>query len=289
MITEEIVWKEIWPVVEGAISATLAEDEAALRACLQPRKQAAEVLDLFGVVVFDILLKTVLGRGRLALTRAIETENGKFAHVEIVWPDPDLANNAYTAADLVAVKLRPYRGQWRIVEVNPASVDIPLTEARAAGILASSKVFSTSGGVPNEPWILPIALFGGALQIPLRPQAMKDPVERLFLPGLEHRAYGLLSLVAGRRLWRDFKKKANPNQDAPAAWAAAIESVMSEQTMRDQTPAATGKLYQVNLSTILPRIRQIKETLRIQGMDERYSPIVSTQIVYSNQEGSPES
>lgn len=281
MITEEVVWKEIWPVVEAAISATLAEDEATLRRCLLPRRQAAEILELFGVPVFDILFKTVLGRGRLALTRAIETENGKYVHIELVWPDPELAANNYTAADVVAVKLRHYRQQWRIVEVNPASVDLPLTEARAAGILLSSKTLSASGGVPNEPWVLPVALFGGALQIPLRPEAMQDPVERLLLPGLQHRTYGLLSLAAGRRLWRDFTKKASrqPNLSQPAVWAACVEFIISEQAMRDQTPAAVGQSYHVPLSAMLPRLRQIKETLQIAGLDERYSALASPQIV----------
>ncbi len=283
MISEETVWKEIWPVVEEAIAATLAEDEAALRRHLLPRQQAAEILELFGVAVFDILFKTVLGRGRLALTRAIETENGKYVHVELVWPDPELAGNSYTAADVVAVKLRQYRGQWRIMEINPASVDLPLTEARAAGILLSSKALSASGGVPDESWVLPVALFGGALQIPLRPEAMQDPVERLLLPGLQHRTYGVLSLVAGRRLWRDFKKKAShrqrPDLSQPAVWAACAEFIISEQAMRDQMPAAVGQSYHVALSAMLPRLRQIKETLHIEGLDERYSAIASTQIV----------
>lgn len=289
MITEEVVWKEIWPVVEGAIAATLEENEAALRGCLLPRRQAAEILELFGVAVFDILFKTVLGRGRLALTRAVETENGKYVHVELVWPDPELAANNYTAADVVAVKLRQYRQRWRIVEINPASVDLPLTEARAAGILVSSKVLSGSGGVPNEPWVLPVALFGGALQIPLRPEAMQDAVERLLLPGLQHRTYGLLSLVAGRRLWRDFKKKAShlSPMSQPAIWAACVEFIISEQTMRDQTPAAVGQSYHVPLSAMLPRLRQIKETLKIAGLDERYSAMASTQIVLKDHPNPP--
>ena len=279
MITTETVWKEIWPVVEAAISATLAEDDTALRGCLRPQGQAAEILDLFGLPIFDILFKTVLGRGRLTLTRAIETEKGKYVHIELLWPDPELAENNYTAADVVAVKLRQYRQQWRIVEINPASVDLPLTEARAAGILLSSKTLSASGGVPDEPWVLPVALFGGALQIPLRPEGMQDGVERLLLPGLQHRTYGLLSLVAGRRLWRDFKKKARPNLSQPAVWAACAESIISEQSMRDQTPAATGQCYHVPLNAMLPRLRQIKETLRIAGIDERYSAIASAQIL----------
>lgn len=69
------------------IQATLGEDEAQLRRCLLPKGQAAEIYDTFGLHVFDILLKTVLGRSGLSVTRAIETDKGKYVHMEYVWPD----------------------------------------------------------------------------------------------------------------------------------------------------------------------------------------------------------
>lgn len=279
MISQETVWQEIWPVVEGLIQATLAESDEQVKGRLLPGGQAAVLHDLFGYPVFDILLKTVLGRGRLGLTRAIETEGGRFVHIEYAWPDPEAQDNSYTAADVVSVKLQLHRKQWRVVEVNPANVDLPLTEARAYGILVSSKALSTEGNVPQEPWILPVALFGGALQLPLRPAAMRDGVERLLLPGLQHRTYGILSLVAGRRLWRDFRRKAKPTLDKVAAWAAAAEFILSEQNMREATQAAVAQNYQVSLTAILPRIRQIKEALAIQGIDERYSAFRPAQIV----------
>jgi hypothetical protein len=279
MISQETVWKEIWPVVEGLIQATLAESEKQVKALLLPGSQAAVLHDLFGYSVFDILLKTVLGRGRLGLTRAIETEAGRFVHIEYAWPDPAASNNSYTAADVVSVKLQQQHQQWRVAEVNPANVDLPLTEARAYGILVSSKALSDAGNVPQEPWILPVALFGGALQLPLRPTALRDAIERLLLPGLQHRTYGILSLVAGRRLWRDFRRQAKPTLDKAAAWAAAAEFILSEQNMREATQAAVAQHYQVNLSAILPRIRQIKESLNIQGLDERYSSFAPTQII----------
>jgi hypothetical protein len=298
MISQETVWQEIWPVVEALIQATLAENDEQVKVHLLPGGQAAVLHDLFGYPVFDILLKTILGRGRLGLTRAIETEEGRFVHLEYAWPDPEAQDNSYTAADVVSVKLQRHQKQWRVVEVNPANVDLPLTEARAYGILVSSKALSTAGSVPQEPWILPVALFGGALQLPLRPAALRDAVERLLLPGLQHRTYGILSVVAGRRLWRDFRRKAKPTLkkeftaegaksagkkgekgSAVAAWAAAAEFILSEQNMREATQAAVAQNYQINLAAILPCIRQIKESLAIQGIDERYSSFRPAQII----------
>jgi hypothetical protein len=113
MISQETVWKKIWPAVEQLIEATLAEDDEAVAALLFSGEEAAVLHDLFGFTVFDILLKTVLGREELAVTRAIETENGKYVHVEYVWPDPEAGDGRYTAADLVTVQLRKQRDPRR--------------------------------------------------------------------------------------------------------------------------------------------------------------------------------
>jgi hypothetical protein len=277
MVSEETVWAEIWPTVEKLIEGTLDEDDPSVAALLVPGGEAAALHDLFGYVVFDILLKTVLGRDQLAVTRAIQTERGRYVYIEFVWPDPDAADGAYTAADLVTVQLQRHQGIWRIVSVNPAAANLPLTEARARGVLATSG--DPDGQLPQEPWILPVSLLAGNLQLPLRDGAVEDAVEERLLPGLQARNYGVLSLLAGRRLWRDFKAEATPEPGQPAAWAAAVEFILSEQNLRETTQAAVGKQYAVSLTALLPRIRQIKESLGVQGVDERYSALRRTQIV----------
>jgi hypothetical protein len=116
MIDKETIWDGIWPVVQALVVATLEDDKAGLKKLLVPRSQAAELLDLFGLNVFDILLKTVLGRERLGLARAIETENGRYVYLEFAWPDPVSEGNVYAATDIVSVQLRRYRNKWRVVE-----------------------------------------------------------------------------------------------------------------------------------------------------------------------------
>jgi hypothetical protein len=278
MATEETVRKEIWPVVERLIEATAAEDDEAIAALLVPRGEATIFQRLFGFPVFDLLLKTVLGRERLAVTRAIATEKGRYVHVEYVWPDPEQADGSYTAADLVSVQLRRHGAAWRVVAVNPAATDFPLTEARAHGIMLAA-VRQIPEGQPQEPWILPVALFAGSLQLPLREGAARDAVSALFLPGMQHRAFGVLSLAGAWRLWADFRRAARPNLDAPAAWAAAVEFLMSEQALREVTQAGTGNHYGVALTALLPRIRHIKQSLALEGPDARYSPLGGAQIV----------
>ncbi len=280
MIAQETVWSDIWPVVEELIEATLSEDGDKIAPLLLPHEQAAAMLDLFGFTVFDILLKTVLGRGSLGITRAVETENGRFIHIEYAWPDPTAADNSYTAADVVSIQLTQHNSAWRIVAINPAHIDLPLTGARARGILTTSKLLTETDSVPSEPWVLPVALYGGMLQLPLQPTAMQDEVERLLLPGLQHRTYGVISLLRGRRLWRDFHAAANPDLAKPVGWAAAVEFIMSEQDARNLTQAAVAKHYQTSLANVAPRIKQIKKVLQIKGLDERYTDLQTTQIVY---------
>lgn len=281
MIDEKTVWDDIWPVVEQLISATVAEDPQTLRQLLHPHGQASDALDMFGPVVFDILLKTVLGRDRLGLTRAIEGDGGETVFIEYAWPDPT-TQGSYTAVDVVAVRLARADGGWRAVEINPASADLPLNGMRATSILAGTQVMNDDGKLPSEPWILPVALYAGLLQLPLVPGAAADPVEELLLPGLQSRQFGFLPQLYARRLWRDFiavEREVN-TADRPGAWAAAVEVIMGEQSNRGETQAAVGRHYRASLGAVAGRIKQIRRALGIEGFDARYSDLSTTEIVY---------
>ncbi|MEW5987016.1 MAG: hypothetical protein AB1791_10320 [Chloroflexota bacterium] len=285
VITQETVQQQIWPVIAGLIQATLDEDDRALRKHLVPGEAAAEMLDLFSSTVFDILLKTILGREQVALARAIEVDGGRHVFVEFAWLDPAAGGRNFTPDDVVAVKVRRHRQGWRIVEVNPSTVEMLLTAPRAQTILAATKALDEKGELPAEPWILPLALYSGALQLPLRDGVTQDPVEALLLPGLQQRGHSVLTLVAGRWLWREYRKKGEKQElDKPAAWAAAVEFVMSEQAAREVTQAAVGQFYQVSLAALLPRVNQIKRTLHIQGLDERYTTIQTTHVIVKEEE-----
>jgi hypothetical protein len=280
MIDEKTIWNEVWPAVENLIQATLAEDAVTMHTLLTENGQAAAMLDLFDVYVYDILLKTVLGREQLGITRAVETENGRFVHIEYAWPEPGTEQNSYTANDLVTVTLTQLGDEWRIDSVNPSTIDLPLTGGRARGLIATGQTLSDKGKMPGESWILPFALYGGLLKMKLRPEALSDPVEELLIPGMQERSYGVMALVNGRSLWRDFKAANQPKLDKPAAWAAAVEFIMSELELRNLTQAAVAKNHQIPLSKMVPRMKQIKKVLDIQKNDERYADLQSTQIVY---------
>ena len=280
MIDEQTVWDDIWPVVERLIAATATEDAPTIHQLLLPGGQAADALALFGPLVFDILLKTVLGRERLGLTRAIEGDGGREAFIEYAWPDPT-TRGSYTAVDVVAVRLARVEDRWRVVEINPASADLPLNSLRATSILAGTQVMNDDGKLPEEPWILPVALYAGLLQLPLAPDAIAGPVEARLLPGLQARGYGLLPLIYGRRLWRDFVTAAAPEEDdRPEGWAAAADVVLGEQSNRGETQATVGRHYRATLGLVSARSNQIRRSLGITPFDERYTDLKTTEIVY---------
>ncbi len=283
MVDEATVWDEIWPVIEQLITATLAEDAPAIEQFLLPGEQAAEALDLYGPVVFDILLKTVLGRTQLGMTRAIEADDdhlGKVVYVEYAWPDPASEGNSYTAIDVVTVQMVRHEDGWRVAMINPANADLPLNTPRAMNILAGAQVLTEDGAMPAEAWILPVALYGGLLQLTALPDSLQDEVEMLVHVGMQERSYGLLPLLYSLRLWRDFKAAASPDIDRPAGWAAAVEYIMSEQSLRDQTQAAVSRPYNVNLGMVAPRVKQLKAALDLDDLNDRYSELQTTHIVY---------
>ncbi len=297
MITQETVINNVWPVVEQLIQATINEDSEAVAALLVPGEQAADMLEMFGVTVFDILLKTVLGRGGVSVTQVIETDNGsypsegvsshpfkgvssypfkgvsRFLHIEYAWLKSDVADDNYTATDAVSIQFEQIQNQWKVVEINPASIALSLTSSRARQILASTQTLSEDDKVPAEPWILPIALYGGMLQLPIQPIAIEDEVEKHLLAGLQKRSYGATILINARRLWREFKvlEKLDLELVNVPAWVAAVEYIMSELNQRNQTQAAIGKLYKVNLSVMVPRKKKKKKGLKIKAQDKRYS------------------
>jgi hypothetical protein len=283
MIDERTVWDDIWPVVERLIAATVAEDPQTIEQLLYPGGRAADALDLFGFVAFDILLKTVLGRERLGLTRAIEGDGGESVFLEYAWPDPT-AGRGYTAVDVVAVRLAQGIGGWRVVEINPAAADLPLNTMRATSILAGTQVMNDEGKLPSEPWILPVALYAGLLQLPLRPEAAADTVETLLLPGLQARGFGLLTLINGRRLWRDYVAAVRPDPERPEAWAAAVEVILGEQSNHGETQAAVGRHYRAPLGGVASRAKHIRRALALTPFDERYSDLKTTEIVYKESE-----
>ncbi len=275
MISEDSIWTEVWPVVESAIEATLSEDAPALQSHLLPDGQASDVLALFGASVFDILLKTVLGRGQLGLTRAVETDDGTRLHIEFAWPDPALPDQAITAADVVTVSLVPTDDGWLIERINPASIDMPLTELRARAVLNG-----VAEPLSAEAWMLPFALYAGQLQLPLLPDAMADEVEKLLLPGLQARQFGLIPLLLGRTLWRDYRGALGVEPRPAKVWAAAVAAVIGECNGHQEGKGNSAEIDAVKPTALAARANSIRRTLNIQTPDPRYSDIQQTEIIY---------
>jgi len=281
-MNEETILEQVWPEVLALLEATIREEETAVTPHLAPDSPAAELFDLFGLSVFDILLKTILDEEQLELTQAVEISEGVF--VEFAWTLPPAMVARLPVDGAVSVLLQPVNGRYRIVDVNPNGLDLLLTEARARTILATAKILDQKDDLSTEPWVLPLALFAGWLPLPLRPEALADAAEALFLPGLQQRESGVLSLLRARRLWRDFKAVQPLPIGSPAVWAAAVEWVMGEQNSRLMPLTAVAEAYSVSPDKLSARAETIKTALNITGLDERYTDWHMLDVLYDDED-----
>lgn len=285
-ITQDTLFNDIWPVVTELLKATLAQDEKALRKLLVTNGSAAATLALFGPVALDILLKTVYDRDNATVTYVVQTDKGRHLYLEFAWPD-ESQDNAVTADDFVYVRLRRQGEKWRVLDINPARIDSPMTPPRARGILLDNGLLQSGPNLPSEPWVLPVALVAGAIRLPIREDAMGDAVERLLLPKLQEQGHSLFALVNGRKMWRDFQSKAKLTVDVPLAWAAVIEFLIADQEMVKTSEEEVAAAYQINPIAFSQRIAQVKKALNIAetGLDERYTSlwVKPVEIVKSEQ------
>ena len=282
MITEATVQAEIWPVVQRLITATMQGDEKGARRELVPNRPVAAMLDLFGLTSLDIFLKTILLQENFALRQAILTEGGRFVYLEYVWLGEEPAgSDIFPAAQMVTIKLRRYRERWRIDDINPSSIEMLLSAPRARAVLLLTPEFQQSGAFPQAPWILPLALYSGLLQLPMRDEAITDPVEALFLTQMQTSGYEVMALVLGQRLWRDYKRKRKLKK-VPAseqtAYAAALEFIMSEQTASELALAPLCEAYDALLPVADSFVRRIKGTLKLKEIDERYTTLFNEEV-----------
>ena len=275
MIDQAFVQTEVWGDVRQTIRAVAARDATVLGKQFKRRSMIAGIYTLFGITALEILFKTVLSKEQVALMQAVELDVGKKLLLEYGWVAPN--QTEITIADVVTVQLELVGKRWLIAGINPAPLNAPLTEPRAQLTLADIKM--QAGELPSEGWILPYTFVAGALQLPLQTNAGNDPVEKALLAGLQQRTHGIFSLMMGRKLWLDFKKKRKPKLTDPTLYSAGIEYLLSELAGRQHSPATVAEFYGLSLVKILPIIQQLKSGLKIKENDSRYAPNAGIQIM----------
>lgn len=282
MIDENSVQDEIWPMVQRLIAATVSGDDKTARRQLVPNRPVADMVQMFGLTSLDIFLKTVLLRARCGLRQAILTEDSRFVYLEYLWEGGQSAGNAiFAGEDSVVVKVRRYRDSWRIDEINPSSIELLLSAPRARALMFATDAFQRDGTFPQQPWILPIALYSGLLQLPPTAKASADAVEATVLAQMQSRNYEILALVNGRRLWRDFKRKIKMKRARPSessAYAAAVEYIMNEQTASDIELMALCEAYEALLPVSERFVSRIKQALKVSEIDPRYTTLFTEEV-----------
>lgn len=274
----KIAVEKIWPQGRQLIIAVLERDDKAIRRQLDPHGSVLQLYKLYGLTALEILLKTLLGRMQVGLAQAIAGAD-KYVYVEYVWLD-GLADveTEYDHNDIVTLRMRQYRKQWRVSDINPSDATRWITSATARGLVAEQRL-ENDGEIPQSVEILPLTLLAGMLTLPLQSAELRDPVEKLLLPMMQTHGFGAQGLVGALRLWRDFCKRGKPDLSRPAVWAASAELIMTEQAMIETTQAAVAKAYNVSMTKLFAPTKMIKQRLKIDDVDERYSPLTAHNLI----------
>jgi hypothetical protein len=280
VLTTEQAITDIWPRARKLLELVLNQDEQGVNSLLAPKGSAAAYYDLHGMVSLEVLLKTLFGRTQVGLTQAIPAQKDKLLFFEFVWFDPEREQDAYEPKDVVSLSMARVRKVWRVTDINPSTLSHWVTSSMARGLLTELRG-KNGGTLPQSADILPLAFLAGQMKLPILAGAMQDDVERLLLPTLQMQGFGALALVKARQLWRDFAKRKPPriNENTGKLWASAVTEIMVEQAHAEVTQAAIAKLYGAPLAKLFAPIREIRTVLGINGVDERYSPILNVMVM----------
>ena len=212
---------EMHQVVPLFVEAVLGEEDSDdLAAMLVPNRNVDLAYRLFGYVPLYFLLGGHLRCGAFAISRMGQHRETGEVRVEIVWArdQDELQRQVFQSDAFFTITLRQYRRKWRVQDINPAPADVPVTLRQV-----SEKIEEMDEQLGY--W-LPYNLLAGNLQAERRGTEQLDDVESLFVLYMQEVGFGLWELTSALRLWRDFKKKANPSYRKPGVYAAAVEYAM---------------------------------------------------------------
>ena len=257
---------EMHQVVLPFVEAVLVEgDSDDLAAMLVPNRNVDLAYRLFGYVPLYFLLGGHLGCEAFVMPRIGQHQETGEVRVEIVWArdQEELQRQVFRPDAFFTITLRQYRRKWRVQDINPAPADAPVTLRQVHDKI--EEMDEQSG------YWLPYNLLAGNLQAERRGAEQFDDVESLFVPYMQEVGFGLWELTSALRLWRDFKKKANPSYRKPGVYAAAVEYAMVLFGFYEGSQAEIGEAYGVSGGTVGTKFQEIERTLNLYQYDERYS------------------
>lgn len=243
------------------------EDNDDLAAMLVPNRNLDLAYRLFGYVPLYFLIGGHLRCEAFAIPRIGRHQETGEVRVEIVWArnQDELQRQVFRSDAFFTITLRQYRRRWRVQDLSPTPADVPITLCQVHEKI--EEMDERSG------YWLPYNLLAGNLQAERRGTEQLDDVESLFVPCMQEVGFGLWELTSALRLWRDFKKKANPSYRKPGVYAAAVEYAMILFGFYEGSQAEIGKAYRVSGGTVGAKFQEIERTLNLYQYDERYSQI----------------
>jgi hypothetical protein len=186
-------------------------------------------LDLFGIKAMKRLVDVAHGGPDTPIRtqhKALPHDGGVFTTLS--WGQA----NDRRSAGFVAKKMAD--GQWRLQ-------DISVPENSAPAVIMAFERAQTLGWGPNPP---------------------EDEVETLLRKTVMEFAYGVHDALDLFRIWRDFKRTAQPDLSQPAIWAAGVELIDLRYRNESVDVLMLARSYGVMPAAIEGAAQQIDETMQ---------------------------
>ena len=260
--------QEMRPLVERLIGALKDRDEPAIARLLLPDSETDWSFRLFGMGPLIFLLYMHLECDDFVLPRF--GRRGSYEVLaEVGWVDgvDGQGRDRYDPRRVSTVKMQRFEGDWLVCDINPSSMDRPVSVSQAQDVL--EQVAEEGRGA--EPLWFPLGVLTGAFQLKRLGREPLDDVEEFFVPRMEESEFGVPEIVRAVCLWREFKEHAPPSYRRPEVYAAAVEYIMVLFGFYGDSQVSIGRRYGVSASSISSKWHEIERVLALSQFDSRYS------------------
>ena len=259
--------QETSPAVGEFVRALKDQDESAVPLLLMPESEADWAFRLFGMGPLIFLLYMHLECDHFVLPRFARC--GSEVLVELGWMtgEDEEGRATYDPRRVSTLMMKRLDTGWRVCDVSPGPLDDRVSVSKAQEVLG--QVLREGRG--REPLWFPLGVLTGAFQLKRLGREALDEVERLFVSGMEDSEFGVPEIVRAVRLWREFKRTAQPGYRRPEVYAAAVEYIMVLFGFCGDSQVSIGERYGVSPSSISSKWREIEAALGLSQFDARYS------------------
>jgi hypothetical protein len=260
--------RETTPVARRFVQAVKEQNSSVLAPLLMPESEADWAFRLFGLGPLVFMLYLHLECDRFVLPR-YGRRSDREVLVEVGWVvgEDDAGKLVYDPRRLSSITMARQEAGWRVADLNPGPLDAPVSVPEAQDLLHRV----VREGWADDPTWYPMGVLTGAFQLKRMGREALDEVESLFVHGMEASCFGVPEIIRAVRLWREFRRKADPSYRRPQVYAAAIEYIMVLFGFYTNSQIDIAERYDVSPSTVSGKWHEIEAVLGLSQFDPRYS------------------